>query len=254
MATPRKRTATKKTRTKKTTTKKAAAKKTPVKQKGATKTKPAEAKAVHAADQENARLRDERAVSKDGMAASERAMAPSKAKTEDPALAATEKSRKAAIAEIDKNIGGGTESEKQDHEVWSPKENANDANLAEWQEGKTGGSRGGGKQKAAKKSASKKGAKAEKAAKPAKPKPPKRVSLLDAAATVLAESKEPMAAKAMVDAVVERGLWTPGAGKTPAATLYAAVIREIAKKGDESRFCKVDRGQFVAAGAAGKGA
>jgi hypothetical protein len=79
---------------------------------------------------------------------------------------------------------------------------------------------------------------------------PKRVSLLDAAATVLADAKAPMQAKQIVEAVVERGLWKPGAGKTPHATLYAAMTREIAAKGAASRFKKVDRGLF----AAGKGA
>ena len=79
---------------------------------------------------------------------------------------------------------------------------------------------------------------------------PKRVSLLDAAATVLKGAKGPMQAKAIVDEVVARGLWKPGAGKTPNATLYAAMTREIADKGADSRFRKVERGLF----AAGKGA
>ena len=38
-------------------------------------------------------------------------------------------------------------------------------------------------------------------------------------------------------------LWSTG-GKTPHATLYAAIIREIAKKGKDARFRKVDRGRF----------
>lgn len=78
-----------------------------------------------------------------------------------------------------------------------------------------------------------------------KPAKTRRVSLLDAAATVLTGAKAPMQAKAVVDAVVERGLWKPGAGKTPHATLYAAIIREIAAKGKDARFRKVDRGQFA---------
>jgi len=82
--------------------------------------------------------------------------------------------------------------------------------------------------------------------KPTKVSKPKRVSLLDAAATVLASAKEPMQAKAIVDAVVEQGLWKPGAGRTPHATLYAAIIREITKKGDAAHFRKVERGQFAA--------
>jgi len=91
---------------------------------------------------------------------------------------------------------------------------------------------------------------ASSAKKPAQAKAdkPKRVSLLDAAATVLASAKGPMQAKQIVEAVVERGLWKPGAGKTPHATLYAAMTREIAAKGKGARFLKVGRGQFAAAG------
>jgi len=101
------------------------------------------------------------------------------------------------------------------------------------------------------------GAAKQKAMREAKQKPatprktkkdtPKRVSLLDAAATVLASAKEPMQAKAIVEQVVKRGLWKPGAGKTPHATLYAAMTREIAAKGKDARFRKVDRGQFTSA-------
>jgi len=81
----------------------------------------------------------------------------------------------------------------------------------------------------------------------AKSKPTKRVSLLDAAATVLASAKQPMQAKAIVEQVVKRGLWKPGEGKTPHATLYAAMTREISKKGKDARFEKIDRGLFKAA-------
>ena len=42
------------------------------------------------------------------------------------------------------------------------------------------------------------------------------------------------------------GLRTSPGGKTPEATLYAAMTREIAAKGRESRFKKVERGLFVA--------
>jgi len=37
-------------------------------------------------------------------------------------------------------------------------------------------------------------------------------------------------------------------GKTPHATLYSAIIREIATKGSEARFKKADRGLFAASG------
>jgi hypothetical protein len=74
-----------------------------------------------------------------------------------------------------------------------------------------------------------------------------RLSALDAAARVLAESVEPMGARDLIKAMAERGLWASPAGKTPDATLYAAIIREIAKKGEASRFVKVRRGLFAAA-------
>ncbi len=74
-------------------------------------------------------------------------------------------------------------------------------------------------------------------------KGPKRSSGLDAAAKVLAEAGKPMSCKAIVDRMLAKGLWQTS-GKTPAATIYAAIIREIAAKGDKARFHKVGRGQF----------
>ena len=73
---------------------------------------------------------------------------------------------------------------------------------------------------------------------------PKRTSALDAAATVLRKAGKPMHCKALVTAMAEQGLWSSPKGKTPHATLYAAILREIAKKGAAARFKKVDRGQF----------
>lgn len=81
--------------------------------------------------------------------------------------------------------------------------------------------------------------------KPAAEPKAKRVSALDAAAQVLADAGQPMRAKEMIDAMAERGLWSSPGGKTPEATLYAAIIREIATKGDAARFRKVERGQFT---------
>ena len=72
----------------------------------------------------------------------------------------------------------------------------------------------------------------------------KKMSMLDAAAQVLANANEPLQAKAMIEAMAEQKLWTSPAGKTPAQTLYAAIIREIGTKGKESRFKKVDKGLF----------
>jgi 3-methyladenine DNA glycosylase/8-oxoguanine DNA glycosylase len=73
----------------------------------------------------------------------------------------------------------------------------------------------------------------------------KRLSALDAAAKVLEESAEPLNTKQMVDAMAAKGYWTSPGGKTPHATLYSAILREIASKGNESRFVKTERGQFT---------
>ncbi len=91
-------------------------------------------------------------------------------------------------------------------------------------------------QKAAKKARAKKA--------PAEPKP-KRPSALNAAAEVLKAEGKPMKAKELIDAMAAKGLWTSPNGKTPEATLYAAMLREAAAKGKASRFQKVDRGQFA---------
>ena len=81
---------------------------------------------------------------------------------------------------------------------------------------------------------------------------PKRISALDAAAQVLAASKEPMRAKDLIAAMADQGLWSSPNGKTPEATLYAAMIREIAAKGSEARFRKVERGLFASPKATGR--
>jgi len=76
---------------------------------------------------------------------------------------------------------------------------------------------------------------------------PKHTSALDAAARVLKETGKPMRSKELVEAMAAKGYWSSPKGKTPDATLTAAILREIGKKGAESRFKKVDRGQFALA-------
>jgi len=73
----------------------------------------------------------------------------------------------------------------------------------------------------------------------------KKMSALAAAAKVLGEAGEPMNTQAMITAMTAKGYWTSPAGKTPAATLYAAILRAIATKGAEARFAKTDRGKFA---------
>jgi hypothetical protein len=99
-------------------------------------------------------------------------------------------------------------------------------------------------------------AKANKTAKPkAKPveangaKAPKakKISQLDAAALVLKTAGEPLNCQKLVDQMSKKKLWTSPNGKTPAATLSAALQREIKVKGAESRFVKADRGLYALA-------
>jgi hypothetical protein len=70
------------------------------------------------------------------------------------------------------------------------------------------------------------------------------LSGLDAAAQVLGRAKEPLDAKTIAERAIAAGWKTNGA--TPNSTLYAAMIREIAAKGKESRFIKADKGRFTA--------
>jgi len=74
----------------------------------------------------------------------------------------------------------------------------------------------------------------------------KAMSLLDAAAHILSlGTGDPMRCKDIVDLAVARSLWTPRAGKTPASTLYSAILREVTTKGETSRFVKTERGKFA---------
>jgi len=71
----------------------------------------------------------------------------------------------------------------------------------------------------------------------------KKTGLLNAAILVMREAGQPMNTKEMVEAVLAKDLWKSD-GKTPAATLYSSILREIQKKGDEARFRKTERGRF----------
>lgn len=78
------------------------------------------------------------------------------------------------------------------------------------------------------------------------PKQPtaKKMSCLDAAAQII--GKDPVGCKDLIAEMGQRGLWKSPGGKTPDASLYAAIVREISAKKDAARFRKVDRGLFVA--------
>ena len=82
---------------------------------------------------------------------------------------------------------------------------------------------------------------------PASPKSAGQRNCLDAAAKVLGEAQEPMSTKAMIEQMAAKKYWTSPGGKTPAATRYSAILREINTKGKESRFKKTERGHFALA-------
>jgi len=76
--------------------------------------------------------------------------------------------------------------------------------------------------------------------------PAKKMSALDAAAKVLGETGRPMSCPELIEAMAVQGLWTSPGGKTPAATLYAAMTKEIVTKRTAARFQKTGRDQFAA--------
>jgi len=86
----------------------------------------------------------------------------------------------------------------------------------------------------------------KKAKKPRTPKADGKMSGLDAAYEVLKANGGEMTCQAIVDEMLAKGLWSTN-GRTPAGTIYSAMIREIDDKPGESRFAKTGRGLFAAA-------
>jgi hypothetical protein len=96
--------------------------------------------------------------------------------------------------------------------------------------------------KAAKKTSAKRG---HAAARTRKAKGDGKLSAIDAAAKVLAETGRAMSAKELIEAMAAKGYWTSPNGLTPHATLFAAISREVRTKGKNSRFAKPERGKFT---------
>ena len=71
----------------------------------------------------------------------------------------------------------------------------------------------------------------------------KTPSALDLAAKVLRQANEPLTTKIIAERVIAAGWQTNG--KTPHATLHAAISREIRVKGKDARFKKAERGMFT---------
>ena len=76
-------------------------------------------------------------------------------------------------------------------------------------------------------------------------KPQGTMSGLDAAHRVLTEARRPMNVREILETATQNGYCRLG-GATPALTIYAAIQREIAAKGANSRFTKIERGLFAA--------
>jgi hypothetical protein len=67
---------------------------------------------------------------------------------------------------------------------------------------------------------------------------------------VLEEEGKPMNCKEMAEAMAAKGYWKSPGGKTPHATLYSAILRELGEKGKDARFKKTERGKFEHTGKA----
>jgi len=76
-----------------------------------------------------------------------------------------------------------------------------------------------------------------------------KLSALEAAVRLLGETGQAMNCQEMIAAMAAKGYWTSPGGKTPSATLYTSILKELTTKGKESRFVKVDRGHFALRGA-----
>jgi hypothetical protein len=73
----------------------------------------------------------------------------------------------------------------------------------------------------------------------------KKVSALDAAAQVLRETGQAMSCPELIAQMADKGYWTSPKGKTPSSTLYAALTREVQRKGAAARFVKIGPGKFA---------
>jgi hypothetical protein len=74
-----------------------------------------------------------------------------------------------------------------------------------------------------------------------------KMSCLDAAAKLLTETGQPMTCQELIAAIAAKGYWTSPAGKTPQATLYAGIVREMRTKKERARFRKMAPGRFALA-------
>jgi hypothetical protein len=62
---------------------------------------------------------------------------------------------------------------------------------------------------------------------------------------VLRETGQAMTCPELIAQMAAKGYWSSPKGKTPSATLYAALTREIRLKGEAARFVKTGPGRFA---------
>ena len=75
----------------------------------------------------------------------------------------------------------------------------------------------------------------------------KKISAVEASVQALAEAGQALTCQEMIATMAAKGYWTSPGGKTPHATLYSAILREITTQGASSRFVKAERGKFALA-------
>lgn len=71
------------------------------------------------------------------------------------------------------------------------------------------------------------------------------MTMLDAAVRMLREARRPMRLVDLYMEMSSRGYWSSPRGRTPWATLSAAIGTEIRQRGPQSRFVKVDHGLYT---------
>jgi hypothetical protein len=62
---------------------------------------------------------------------------------------------------------------------------------------------------------------------------------------VLGETGRSLSWKELITAMAAQGSWSSPKGRTPTATPYAALLRELQTKGDPTRFGKTGPGKFA---------
>ena len=71
-----------------------------------------------------------------------------------------------------------------------------------------------------------------------------KMSQMQATMKALGSARKPMSCREIMEAITKKKLWSSPGGKTPEATLYASILRDL-RKGKDSRFKKTAPGRFT---------